>query len=101
MSDTPVFVNGLIFKLPHENAPDFVKGKLSIKVADFGQWLRDNKDAIKDGWINVDLKVSRAGKAYACLDTWVPKAQEGFDPNTGTGSDPMPGDDLNADIPFS
>lgn len=27
-----IFPNGLIFKLPNENAPDYVKGKLSIKV---------------------------------------------------------------------
>ena len=97
MSDEINFVNGLIFKLPHPQAPEFVKGKISVKVADFGQWLRDNKDSIKDGWINCEVKVSRAGKAYICLDTFVPKAQEGFDPNTGTGSDPMPGDE---DIAF-
>ena len=61
MSDIE-FVDGLIFKLPHENAPEFV--------------------------INIDLKVSREGKAYASVDTWSPEkgkqetpppAQEGFD----------------------
>lgn len=29
------FANGLIFKLPRNNAPDFVKGSLAIKKEDF------------------------------------------------------------------
>ena len=33
------FVDGLIVKLPDENAPDFVKPKLSIKLDDFGIWV--------------------------------------------------------------
>jgi len=35
MSDNN-FVGGFFFKLPHENAPDFVKGKVSIKLPDNG-----------------------------------------------------------------
>lgn len=81
MSDIE-FVDGLIFKLPHENAPDFVKGKLSIKRKELGNWLRGKEEE----WINIDLKVSREGKAYASVDTWQPEGEkkaapiaEGFD----------------------
>ena len=33
MAEEIAFVNGLIVKAPHENAPDFVKAAISIKVA--------------------------------------------------------------------
>jgi hypothetical protein len=71
MSEEKIFTDGLIFKLPHENAPTYVKGKLSIKTGEFKKFLDKHN---KDGWVNIDLKVSTAGKAYAELDTWQPKA---------------------------
>ena len=37
-----VFLNGLIFKLPRENAPDFVKGSLSIKREELIEFLREH-----------------------------------------------------------
>ena len=90
MSDIE-FVDGLIFKLPHENAPDFVKGKLSIKRKELGNWLRGKEEE----WINIDLKVSREGKAYASVDTWKPeggKQDKDFD-------DKVP-DAFDSDVPF-
>ena len=64
-----VFADGIIFKLPRQGAPDFVKGSLSFKVEDAIKFLQEHN---KNGWCNVNLKVSRAGKAYADLDTWEP-----------------------------
>ena len=64
------FAEGLIFKLPSEKALDFVKGSLSIKVDEFIAFLEKNA---KNGWVNVNLKLSKGGKAYAELDTWEPK----------------------------
>ena len=52
MSDEIEFVNGLIVKAPHANAPDFVKCAISIKVADLSEWLA-GKD---EEWVNVDVK---------------------------------------------
>jgi len=72
MSDNN-FVGGFFFKLPHENAPDFVKGKVSIKLPDLRQWLIENPQG---DWLNVDLKVSKAGKGYAELDTWKPDKEK-------------------------
>lgn len=66
-----VFVNGMVFKEPHQNAPDFVKGTLSIKAAEFVQWMRENIEKGEE-WLNIDLKVSKNGKAYAELSTWKP-----------------------------
>lgn len=68
MSDNVEFVSGLFVKQPHEKAPDFVKCTISIKRADLGNWLR-GKD---DEWINLQVKESREGKWYACVDNWKP-----------------------------
>ena len=68
MSD---FLDGLIFKLPREGAPDFVKGKLSIKREELITTLQ----GMNDEWINLDLKVSKEGKAYAQTDNWRPDGQ--------------------------
>ena len=65
-----VFANGIVFKLPRSGAPDFVKGSLSFKVDDAIKFLQEYKS--DNGWCNVDLKVSKAGKSYAELNTWKP-----------------------------
>jgi len=62
------FPKGLIFKLPHNNAPDFVKGKLSIKRTELISYLQD----FTAEWLNFDLKVSKDGKPYIVKDEWKP-----------------------------
>lgn len=64
-----IFADGIIFKLPRQGAPDFVKGSLSFKVDEAIKFLQQHQE---NGWCNVNLKVSRNGKAYADLDTWKP-----------------------------
>ncbi len=91
MSDIE-FVDGLIFKLPHEKAPEFVKGALSIKREEMIAFLSGKTDE----WINVDLKVSKAGKAYACINSWKPENQ-----NQEQAPQAAPdGNDDFSDIPF-
>lgn len=72
MSDSK-FIPGLFFKDKHENAPDFVICKGSVKVADLLAWLQ------KQGgeWVNFDLKRSRDGKPYASVDDWKPNQSGG------------------------
>ena len=70
MSD---LVGGLYPKQKHENAPDFVIGKLSINVVQFREWMKAHLSANPGlDWINIDMKISREGKGYAALDTWKP-----------------------------
>ena len=92
MADDIEFVNGLIVKAPHQNAPDFVKCAISIKVADLQEWLATKED----DWVNIDVKESKGGKWYAAVSTFKPKdkapAQE---PKQHTQ-----GGDFNDDIPF-
>lgn len=81
------FVDGLIVKAPHANAPDYVKAQISIKVEDLGKWLRGKYKA-GDEWVNIDVKEAKSGKWYASVSTFKPKAKEA-----------KPADD-NSDIPF-
>jgi hypothetical protein len=63
------FVNGLIVKKPHDNAPDFVKCGISINRKSLMEWLAGRGDE----WINLQVKESKEGKWYAQVDTWKPK----------------------------
>jgi hypothetical protein len=73
MSKEIEFVNGLVLKAPNDNAPEYVKAKGSIKVADMLEWLKNQPGE----WVNFDVKVSQAGKWYAAVDNWKPnKGQE-------------------------
>lgn len=68
MSTENKFINGLIVKAPNENAPEYVKAKLSIKREELIAWLQSESG----DWINADIKVSQGGKWYAAVDTWKP-----------------------------
>lgn len=84
-----VFVDGMIVKKPHENAPDFVKAGVSFKVSEMIKFLQDND---KDGWVNAQLKESKAGKLYMELDTWKPEKKE---------DDAVPSDEVSKkDLPW-
>lgn len=68
MSNETEFVNGLIVKAPNENAPEYVKAKLSIKREELIAWLQSKSGE----WINADVKVSHGGKWYVAVDDWKP-----------------------------
>ena len=77
MSDQKVFVDGMLVKLPGDDAPDFVKLKLSIKLDEFGPWVAARKKANPDSaWMNIEIKEGRSGKWYAELNTWKPSADQ-------------------------
>lgn len=87
MSNTdPRFLDGIIFKLPHQNAPDFVKGGLSIKREEFIASLQKEEGE----WINLQLKVSKEGKAYAQIDDWKPDASKKNDNKSPNEDDDLP-----------
>ena len=64
-------VDGMRYSPPNENAPDFVRGSLSIKIDEFIPFLQKNVNA--KGWINIQLLKSKKGTIYLKLDTWKPK----------------------------
>ena len=69
----PIFADGMSFKLPHPNSPEFIKGKISIKTDNFIKFLEEHQ---KEGWITLDMKKSKKGTIYFQLDTWQPKGKD-------------------------
>jgi len=68
------FITGLYFKRPHENAPDFVKLKGSIKREDMIKYLQ----ALDGDFVNFDLCESKpkpdgSKSFYARKDDWKPQ----------------------------
>lgn len=61
-----VFADGFIFKRS-DNAPDWVVGKLSVKVEDAIAFLQANA---KNGWVNLNINSAKSGKYYMEVDTW-------------------------------
>jgi hypothetical protein len=67
MKKETIFVNGMMFKEPKENAPEWIKGIISIKVADLIRFLTEHEN---HGWVNIDLKEGKSGKKYFQLNTY-------------------------------
>lgn len=68
MSETKIFPDGMIVKR-RDNAPDFVVCNISIKLEEFIPFLQANA---KNGWVNLNVKTSKAGNMYSDLDTFTP-----------------------------
>jgi hypothetical protein len=73
MSDEKVFADGFSFKRS-ENAPDFVVGRLSLKVDEAIAFIKQHD---KRGWVNLNIKTARSGNHYVELDTFEPKKSDG------------------------
>jgi len=70
-----VFANGFYFDKPREGAPDFVKGKLSIRAEDAITFLTTYKNA--KGYVNCQLLKKKDGTGfYFVLDQWEPKVEK-------------------------
>lgn len=93
------FADGFIFKRK-ENAPEFVVGRLSVKVDEAIAFMRANAS---DGWVNLDIKYGRTGNAYVELDTFKPKNNDGFQKPQAAKPKAKPQveeDDDDGDLPF-
>ena len=71
MSDQKTFADGLFIKRIETKYGEMEK--LSFKVEDFKGFLDEHSN--EQGFVNVNVKVSKAGKPYAELDTWKPEEQ--------------------------
>ena len=67
-----IFADGFIFKR-NEKAPEFVIGRMSIKVEDAVTFLKQHQDK---GWVNLGVKQARSGNYYIELDTFKPKGDD-------------------------
>tara|TARA_R100001510_G_scaffold6583_1_gene5156 strand:+ start:1045 stop:1308 length:264 start_codon:yes stop_codon:yes gene_type:complete len=69
--DEKIFANGFSFKR-RENAPEFVVGRLSLKVDDAMAFVKEH---MKNGWINFNVNQARSGNYYVELDTYEAKTE--------------------------
>jgi hypothetical protein len=68
-TEEKIFADGFSFKR-NENAPDFVVGRLSMKVDEAIAFIKQHE---KRGWVNLNIKTARSGNHYIELDTYEPK----------------------------
>ena len=88
-----VLVKGFYPKQKRDGAPDFVIGNGSINLPQFAEFMREFKAANPgEEWVNIDMKISKAGKGYAVVDTWKP------DPDKQPA--PAPAASVDDDLPF-
>ena len=97
MAEEKIFADGFAFKR-NENAPDFVVGRVSIKIEDAVAFMRQHE---KNGWVNLDVKQARSGNYYMELDTFEPKSKSNDQPKSMPSKAPAPAPaDDDDDIPF-
>lgn len=65
------FPEGLWFNQPHEKAPSFVKGSISVDLKKFSRWAEAHLD--DKGRVRIKLLEAKSGKYYAALDTFKPE----------------------------
>jgi hypothetical protein len=83
-NEEKIFADGFSFKR-NEKAPDFVVGRLSMKVDEAVAFIRQHE---KGGWVNLNIKTARSGNHYVELDTYEPTAQSGMKPQSETVATP-------------
>ena len=98
-----IFADGFIFKR-NPKAPEFVIGRLSMKVEEAIDFLRTHE---KSGWVNVDVKQARSGNYYIELDTFESKKDDSSGSavdkyNASKQSEPIPQnpEEEEDDLPF-
>tara|TARA_R110002094_G_scaffold123246_1_gene117986 strand:+ start:394 stop:687 length:294 start_codon:yes stop_codon:yes gene_type:complete len=97
MSKDKVFADGFIFKR-RQDAPQFVIGNIAVKVEEAVAFLNANQ---KNGWVNLNVLNSQAGKPYIELDTFVPKKQESQEGQEGSAETKNPATSAPIeDLPF-
>lgn len=75
MSDnnTMQFPEGIFFKSPKEDRPNFVKGHIELSNGIVEYYNKHKND---QGYVNIDLLESKAGKLYLKLNDFVPTPKE-------------------------
>jgi hypothetical protein len=98
MTEDNPFPKGIFFDAPHENAPDFIRGCISIKGDEAIDWIRSNLN--EQGYVKLDMKLSKGGKMYLAKNDFQPKPQAN-PVQGGVDSDgPPPPQPIGDGIPF-
>lgn len=95
-----IFADGFVFKR-NEKAPDFVVGRLSIKVEEAIAFIKQHE---KNGWVNLGVKTARSGNYYIELDTFEAKTQgsavDNYEKKAETKQQPTAQEEEDDDLPF-
>ena len=94
-----IFASGFSFSR-NEKAPDWVVGRMSIKVDDAIAFLQEHKN--EKGWVNVNVKKARkTGNHYVELDTYQPQQDRAAQATATSAEANNAGEeDDNSDLPF-
>ena len=80
---------GLYFDRPREGAPEFVKGRMSIKVDEAIVMLKEKKN--DKGYVNLDLLMSKdKTKFYFTVNDWKPKEKDVEEVNEDVNPEDIP-----------
>ena len=81
-AEEKTFADGFSFKR-NENSPEWVVGRLSIKVEDAITFLKKYENK---GWVNLNVNTARSGNIYCELDTWKPTTEQGTEPKAAAAA---------------
>ena len=87
MSKKKIFADGFSFNT-RENQPEFVVGKVSVKIEDAIPFLKEH--GAKRGWVNLNILIGRSGKPYIELDTYEPKSKNTQSKSTVEADEDLP-----------
>lgn len=79
MDNNVEFPEGIFAKAPADAAPEFVKGKIQIKLDEAITWLTEKHKGGEE-WVSLDVKEGRSGKWYASVNNWKPKEASNIAP---------------------
>lgn len=100
MADEKIFADGFLFKR-NEKAPDFVVGRISIKVEEAIAFMKQHQ---KNGWVNLGVKNARSGNYYIDLDTFEAKTQDSavdkYEKKAESKQQPAVQEEEEDDLPF-
>ena len=94
------YPKGIYLDEPRQGAPDYVKGKVSIKGEVAIPWIQEKMN--EKGYVNLDLLENKEGELYLKVNDWKPngerrpaeKPRYAVREHTGTDGD------LDDQIPF-
>ena len=94
MAEEKIFADGFVFKR-NEKAPDFVVGRISIKVDEAVAFIKQHQ---KNGWVNLGVKTARSGNYYIDLDTF--EANNDSSKKEGSAAPKAVAQEVDNDLPF-
>ena len=77
---TKIFIDGIMAEEPRQNAPEFVKGRISINLDKFYDSAQPHVSP--KGWVNLDILESKKGGWYLQLNEWKPLVKPEGIPST-------------------